>query len=76
MGSKVTAEPAVRVLLGFTSLRLEAGETITTTVEASTRPLQYWTGGGLIGTTSPISVEAASFSGDPDALSVIVNFED
>jgi beta-glucosidase len=67
--------PTTRVLLGFESLHLDPGETVTSTVLASTRPLQQWTEGGFVLATAGISVEAASYSGDPQALTAILSFE-
>jgi beta-glucosidase len=75
-GTPVGSDPPTpRVLLGFESLHLDPGETVTSTVLASTRPLQQWTEGGFVLGASRISVEAASYSGDPQALTAILSFE-
>jgi beta-glucosidase len=68
--------PTTRVLLGFKSLHLDAGETVTSTVLANTRPLQQWTEGGFILAASSALVEAASYSGDPEALTATISFEE
>lgn len=68
--------PTPRALLGFTSIHLDAGQTVTTTVPATTRPLQHWTDEGFVLAASAISVEAAAHSGDPQALTVILPVED
>lgn len=57
-----------RALLGFESVDLDIGETHVVTVNASTRPLQRWTGDEFIVAATWVSVEAASYSGDTDAL--------
>lgn len=62
-----------RVLIGFTSLHLDAGETVTVTVESTTRPLQRWTGGGFTLDAAGVSIEAAAYSGDPAALTAILS---
>ncbi|GIF22595.1 beta-glucosidase-like glycosyl hydrolase [Actinoplanes tereljensis] len=57
-----------RVLLGFAPVELAAGEKAEVTVIGSTRPLQRWTAGGFVpAATSEVVVEAAAFSGDPEA---------
>jgi beta-glucosidase len=68
-GTPVGSDPSPpRSLLGFKSLSLDARETATITVDATTRPLQHWTGNDFVLNASHISVEAASYSGDPEAL--------
>jgi len=75
-GTPVGSGPSTtRVLLGFKSLHLDAGQTTTTTVHATTRPLQQWTDDGFILAASSVSVEAASYSGDPEALTATLSFE-
>ena len=75
-GTPVGSDPSTtRVFLGFKSLHLDAGQTITTTVLANTRPLQQWTEGGFILAASSVSVEAASYAGDPEALTATLSFE-
>lgn len=58
-----------RVLLGFTSVGLEAGTSARVTVTASTRPLQRWSGDGFVPAADSAAIEAASYAGDPDAIS-------
>ncbi|AYG03593.1 beta-glucosidase [Gryllotalpicola protaetiae] len=58
-----------RVLLGFTPVWLEPGETATVTVQGSTRPLQRWTSGGWQPAADAALIEASAFSGDPAAVS-------
>ncbi|MFD1714791.1 glycoside hydrolase family 3 C-terminal domain-containing protein [Amnibacterium flavum] len=58
----------VRPLLGFRSVAIGAGETVEVEVGASTRPLQRWTADGFVTDPGEITVEAASYSGDPGAL--------
>jgi len=56
-----------RALVGFAPVSCSAGETGTVTVEATTRPLQTWTGKGFTLAAGTIGVEAASYAGDPAA---------
>jgi hypothetical protein len=58
-----------RVLLGFAPVALAAGESRRVTVDASTRPLQRWTGKGFEPAAGTVVVEAAGYAGDPAALS-------
>jgi beta-glucosidase len=57
-----------RVLLGFTPVQLEAGESKNITVVGSTRPLQRWTEGGFVPASGAVQIEIAAHAGDPDAL--------
>jgi hypothetical protein len=50
----------------------EAGDTATVSVEATTRPLQTWTGNGFTLGIRTIGVEAASYAGDPAAASASI----
>lgn len=59
-----------RVLLGFAPVSLAAGATATVTVRGSVRPLQRWTADGFVPAASEVVVEAAAYSGDPDAATV------
>jgi beta-glucosidase-like glycosyl hydrolase len=56
-----------RVLLGFTPIELGAGESAEVAVRASTRPVQRWTSAGFVPAADEVVVEAAAYSGDPDA---------
>ncbi|MGA5299500.1 beta-glucosidase family protein [Nucisporomicrobium flavum] len=56
-----------RVLLGFASVAVPAGESVRVTVPASVRPLQRWTGDGF-GPAQPATIEAAAYAGDPAAV--------
>jgi beta-glucosidase-like glycosyl hydrolase len=56
-----------RVLLGFTPVSLAAGATASVSVQGSVRPLLRWTGDGFAPAASSVVVEAAAYSGDPDA---------
>lgn len=57
----------VRDLLGFASVAVDPGETLTVEVDCTTRPLQRWTASGFVMPPQTVTVEAASFAGDPDA---------
>jgi beta-glucosidase len=67
-------ERVVRALLGFRTVEVPAGESVTVTVPCSTRPLQRWDGTRLVIDYDEVTVEAASWSGDPQALSTVVAF--
>ncbi|WP_284988080.1 MULTISPECIES: beta-glucosidase family protein [unclassified Arthrobacter] len=56
-----------RVLIGFTPVHLESGQTATVTVEGSLRPLQRWVDGGFSWAAAEATLEAGAFSGDPNA---------
>jgi beta-glucosidase len=58
----------VRVLVGFRSVRLDAGCTERIVVDCSTRPLQRWTGNGFVLDADDVRIEAASHAGDSDAV--------
>ncbi|MGM0386336.1 MAG: glycoside hydrolase family 3 C-terminal domain-containing protein, partial [Actinomycetota bacterium] len=75
-------ERPVRVLLGFSAVELEPGESSFVTVECSTRPLLKWVGGrpgsgsGRFEPMAPsaaVEVEVGGWSGDPDALVGVVD---
>jgi beta-glucosidase-like glycosyl hydrolase len=59
-----------RVLLGFAPVEIEPGEARTIVVPGSTRPLQRWTEKGFVPAASTARIEAGSYAGDPDALTV------
>jgi beta-glucosidase len=59
-----------RVLLGFTALGLEPGESRTVTIDASIRPLQRWTGKGFVPASDTARIEIAAHAGDPSALAL------
>jgi beta-glucosidase len=59
---------AVRVLLGFAPVWLQAGESTSVVVTGSTRPLQRWTPSGFVVAATTAVIEAAAYSGDPNAL--------
>jgi beta-glucosidase len=42
------------------------------TIECTTRPLQRWTGAGFTTDGSDVTVEAGAYSGDPDAVTLVV----
>lgn len=56
-----------RLLLGFTPVDLEAGQTLKCQVSASLRPLQQWKDGKWSLRTHELDVEVARFAGDEDA---------
>ncbi|MDQ0118375.1 beta-glucosidase-like glycosyl hydrolase [Pseudarthrobacter defluvii] len=56
-----------RVLIGFTPVHLEPGQTATVTLEGSLRPLQRWADGGFSWAAAEATLEAGAFSGDPNA---------
>lgn len=58
----------IRVLLGFGSAVIESGESQLVEVVCSLRPLQRWADGRFVTDPGIVTVEAASFSGDPAAL--------
>ncbi|MEV4701922.1 glycoside hydrolase family 3 C-terminal domain-containing protein [Actinoplanes sp. NPDC049316] len=57
-----------RVLLGFASVAVPAGQSVPVTVPASVRPLQRWTGDGFAPAADTATIEAAAYAGDPDAV--------
>ncbi|WP_203591218.1 glycoside hydrolase family 3 C-terminal domain-containing protein [Streptomyces sp. SID13031] len=62
-------ERTVRVLVGFQVVPdVAPDETRTVTVDCSTRPLQRWTRDGFTTDLTILRVEAASWSGDPSAI--------
>jgi beta-glucosidase len=56
-----------RVLLGFRPVHASARETVTVPVTGSIRPLQRWTSKGFAPAATTVDVEAAAYSGDPEA---------
>lgn len=56
----------VRHLLGFRSVAVDPGRTTTVSVPCSTRPLPRWDG-------TPLTVEAGSYSGDPAAVTGVLD---
>jgi beta-glucosidase len=63
---------AVRALVGFRAVELDAGKTVSVAVDCSTRPLQRWTQGGYAVDVSSVRVEAGSWSGDPAAIGAML----
>jgi beta-glucosidase len=61
-----------RALVGFRSVVAEPGASVTATVECSTRPLQVWTGDGFAPGLDEVTVEAASYAGDPGAATAVL----
>lgn len=61
-----------RVLLGFAPLQVEAGGAVDIDVTGSLRPLQRWTGDGFEWASTAVTIEAAAYSGDPDAATAQV----
>lgn len=57
-----------RVLLGFEPVEVAAGQQVEVVVHASTRPLQRWTEGGFVPAAPTAVIEAASYAGDPEAV--------
>ena len=57
-----------RVLLGFSPVELEPGETAEIVVAGSVRPLQRWTEGGFVPAAAVATLEASSYSGDPASV--------
>jgi beta-glucosidase len=57
-----------RVLLGFAPVDLDAGEVKKVTVNASLRPLQRWVGGRFVLDLERVTIEAAAYAGDPEAI--------
>jgi beta-glucosidase len=57
-----------RVLVGFAPVWLNAGETTTVQVKASTRPLQRWTDAGFILAAGSAHIEVGAYAGDPAAV--------
>jgi beta-glucosidase len=57
-----------RALVGFATVECPAGASATVTVDATTRPLQVWTGKGFRLGVTTVGVEAASYAGDPGAV--------
>ena len=62
-----------RVLVGFTPVWLEAGETTTITIQGSTRPTNRWTNDGFVPASPSVTIEAAAFSGDEDAATTTLD---
>ncbi|WP_052068056.1 glycoside hydrolase family 3 protein [Rhodococcoides fascians] len=62
------ADFPVRVLLGFSPIWVQAGETSSVVVAASKKPMQRWTADGLVFASPQVTVEAAAYSGDPAAV--------
>ncbi|MFC8823990.1 glycoside hydrolase family 3 C-terminal domain-containing protein [Streptomyces sp. NPDC057137] len=67
-------ERTVRALIGFQAVRdVAPDETRTVTVDCSTRPLQRWTRDGFtIDHLATVQIEAASWSGDPSAVTGVL----
>ncbi len=57
-----------RVLVGFEPIWVDPGETAQVRITGSIRPLQQWTTDGFVPAAPAVTVEAAAYSGDPDAL--------
>ena len=58
----------VRHLVGFSSVRVPAGQSTPVTLTCSTRPLQRWTADGFILEAGEITAEAGGYCGDPNAV--------
>ena len=58
-----------RVLVGFAVAHLQAGASATLSIPGSTRPLQRRAEGAFFLATQEVTIEAATYSGDPAALS-------
>ncbi len=58
------------VLVGFSTVEVHPGATATTRVVGSLRPLQRWCDRGFVMPPGEVSVTAASFAGDPQAVTV------
>jgi hypothetical protein len=63
---------ATRALVGFRPVAGEPGASVAVTVECSTRPLQVWTGGRFEVGVGEVTVEAASYAGDPGAATAVL----
>ena len=57
-----------RVLVGFEPAWVDPGATVQVRIAGSIRPLQRWTTDGFVPAAPAVTVEAAAYSGDPDAL--------
>lgn len=68
-GSTDAADFPSRVLLGFRPADLEPGEERVVEVQGSLRPLQRWEDGGFVWSAGDAVISAASYSGDPRAVS-------
>lgn len=58
----------VHHLVGFQSAHVEPGEGVRVDVDCSIRPVQRWGGAGFTLAAAEVTVCAASYAGDPDAL--------
>jgi hypothetical protein len=65
-----------RTLVGFQPVVLESGETTTVTIEGNTRPVGTWTGKEFTPGVATVVVEAASYAGDPRAVTAVVDIPD
>ena len=61
-----------RALVGFRPVAGEPGASVAVTVECSTRPLQVWTGDRFEVGVGEVTVEAASYAGDPGAATAVL----
>lgn len=57
-----------RVLVGFATVDLAAGDDGVVTVECSTRPLQKWGDGGFSYVSGEARICASAYSGDPNSV--------
>jgi beta-glucosidase-like glycosyl hydrolase len=57
-----------RLLVGFSPVALDAGESARVTVTGSVRPLQRWTEKGFEPAAPTATIEAAGYAGDPAAV--------
>ncbi|KAF7556697.1 hypothetical protein G7Z17_g1191 [Cylindrodendrum hubeiense] len=60
-----------RMLLGFAPVDLDEGQATEVQICASTRPLQRWINGHFVLPHGEVVIEAAAFSGDPQALQAV-----
>ncbi|UUU28473.1 fibronectin type III-like domain-contianing protein [Streptomyces sp. CA-210063] len=64
-----------RVLLGFAAVDLAAGASASISVAASPRPLQRWMSDGFVPASPTAVIEAASYAGDPGAITAASELE-
>jgi beta-glucosidase len=62
-----------RVLLGFSPVHLDPGESAQLSISSSLRPLQRWVDGAFEPVADEAVLEAGAFSGDPAALTTSIH---
>ncbi len=62
----------VHHLVGFGSVNLAAGAGERVVIDCSVRPLQRWTGHGFVLDPADVTVRAAAYAGDPDAVDAVL----